>query len=501
VRQQTIRYTATGVLGVLLAVALTVMVNWIAARHWVRADWTSSQVYTLSETTTNILRDLDQDIRVIVFMTPVSPLYEQVNELLQRYAAISDKVELEYIDPDREPLRTGQLAEQFGIEMADTVVFSYDDRNKYVTSDQMAELDYQGLQMGQAPSIQAFKGEEEFTAAILSLVAPGVQKVVFVTGHGEATPSSNQISGKALRLLEEAIRRENMEVGETSLLSGLIPEDADLLAVIGPTAAYTEAEVALLEGYLEGGGRLLVALDPLIDRDGTMRSTRLEDLLERFGAKVADDLVIDPTRRLPFFDLSAVYLSDFRSHPVTRSLEGMAVLLPVTRSVEAVEGDGFDSRVLVETSSEGRGETDLFALATGAAVEEDEADLAGPVAVAVAVEGSADAAPSPFAGETPTDADQQDGGPLEGFRLVVFGDSDFLTDGQVSNAGNLVLALNAFKWLAQREESLGIPPRQVEQVSLYLSQDQLGTILLVTLVVMPGAAIVLGIIAWRRRRH
>ncbi len=43
-----------------------------------------------------------------------------------------------------------------------------------------------------------------------------------------------------------------------------------------------------------------------------MRTTRLEALLEEWGVTVRDDLVVDPSRRLPFFDLSAVYL---HGHP------------------------------------------------------------------------------------------------------------------------------------------------------------------------------------------
>jgi hypothetical protein len=153
----------------------------------------------------------------------------------------------------------------------------------------------------------------------------------------------------------------------------------------------------------------------------------------------------------------------------------------------------------VETSSEGWGEGGGGALAAGEAVDLDDADLPGPVAVAVAVEAAASDALDDLAAEGETGG--EDGESVDGFRLVVLGDSDFLSDTQASNAGNLILALNAFKWLAQREGSLGIPPRQVEQVSLYLSQEQLGTILLLTLIVMPGAAILLGIIVWRRRRH
>jgi len=78
-RKHAIRYTATGVVAVILVVALTIMINWLGARHWKRADWTSSHIYTLSSKTRNILKNLKKDIRVVVFMTPRSALYEQVH--------------------------------------------------------------------------------------------------------------------------------------------------------------------------------------------------------------------------------------------------------------------------------------------------------------------------------------------------------------------------------------------------------------------------------------
>jgi hypothetical protein len=85
--------------------------------------------------------------------------------------------------------------------------------------------------------------------------------------------------------------------------------------------------------------------------------------------------------------------------------------------------------------------------------------------------------------------------------MVVFGDADFLTDLDIANAGNAILAANAFNWLAAREDLVGIPPRDVEQVSLFLSKQQMLNLLLLVLVAMPGAAIVAGILVWRRRRH
>jgi len=494
-RRQAIRYTLSGAVAVVLAVALTIMVNWLASRHYVAADWTSSKVYSISDKTRNILADLDEEIRVVVFMTPASAMFDQVSELLKRYQAASDKIAVEYIDPDKEPLKTRQLAEQFGISIADTVVFTYGDRTKYVTSDQMAEYDYAGMQYGQAPSLRAFKGEEQFTSAILSLVAPNVPKVYFVTGHGEASlTSGGGPTERSLAILQESLKRENIETEDATLLGGSVPEDADLLVIAGPTRAFTEAEVQVLDDYVDAGGRLLVCLDPLIEPGGTMRPTRLEAFLAGRGIDVGDDLVVDPSRRLPFYDLSAVYLTDFPSHPITQGLEGIAVLFTVTRSITPTgSGDSEDAVRLAETSGDGWGESNLNQLLEGQPVAKDDADTPGPVAVGVAIEGS------PAAGETET-AEGELSEP-DGHRLVVFGDSDFLTDFEISNAGNLTLAMNAINWLVVREQALGIAPRQVEKVSLFLSQQQLRTILLITLLFMPGAAIVLGILVWRKRRH
>lgn len=490
-RRQAVRYTLSGVVAVVLVVALTVMVNWLSARRWVRTDLTSTKIYTLSEKTENILRDLDDEVRVVVFMTPATSMYDQVQELLERYKAVSAKISVDYIDPDKEPLKTTQLAEEYGVQVANTVVFVYGDRTKYVTSDQMAEMDYSGMQYGQGPTMRAFKGEEQFTSAILSLVAPEVPRVYFIAGHGEAVMagSGGAAADRSLSVLAEALKRENMETADTTLLSGEVPEDADILAIVGPTRAFTEPEVEALDAFLDRGGRLLVALDPLIEPGGAMRPTRLEAMLAGRGVIVHDDLVVDPSRRLPFYDLSAVYLQDFPSHPVTAGLEGFAVLFTVARSL-AAEGDG--ARVLVRTSDEGWGETDLGMLLRGEPVALDDADNPGPAAVGVAVDG---APPDP-------DEDALEGASAsEGFRIVVFGDSDFLTDLDIANAGNSVLAVNAFNWLGAREELVGIPPRDVEQVSLFLSRQQMRNILLLVLVVMPGAAILAGILVWRKRRH
>jgi hypothetical protein len=494
-RRHALHYGVAGVVAVVLVVGLALMANWLGTRHYQRWDWTTTRLYSLSDKSLNLVSSLDEDVKVVVFMVPGGPLYDQAHELLERYQAASDRISVEYIDPDKEPLRTTQLSQEYGVSIADTIVLTAGDRTKYVTSEQMVEYDYSGMQFGQQPTVRAFKGEEQLTSAILSLVATDVPRVVFVTGHGEARlepTGSGPLAGRSLSVLADALRRDNIEAVEASLLSGEMPADADVVVIAGPVTAYTEVEIAALDAHLDRGGRLIVALDPLIEADGTMRPTRLETFLADRGVMVGDDLVVDPSRKLPFFDLSAVYLTDFAAHPVTRGLEGIAVLFPTARSLLP---DADDAEAIVETSADGWGETDLAMLLRGEPVAADDgADRLGPVAVAVVVESDApEASPAEVEGADSTDE--------RTWRLAAFGDADFLTDVEIGNAGNLILAMNTINWMTARDLAMGIPPRDVEDLGFFIEQQQMRIIQIVVLLVMPGAAVATGVLVWRRRRH
>ncbi len=475
-RKQTV-FAASSSAAIVLAVALVAMVNWLGYRHYSRGDWTSSKLYTLSEKSLNVLKGLTADVRVVVLMTPSTPLFSETKELLGRYEAASPKIKVEFIDPERDPLRTKALAQEFGVSTANTVVFASGGRKKYVTSDQLADYDYSGMQTGQAPKLKGFKGEEQFTAAILGVVNPKVPKIYFTTGHGEHDPDGMDAGGYSQ--LRDAIKRDNFDVEKTTLLAGAVPGDCDLLVIAGPKAPFTDPEKAALKAYLDKGGRALVLLDPVIgDR---AQPSGLEELLKGYGVQVDNDIVVDPARRLPFFDLSAVYVSEFRSHPVVDGMQGLAVLLPVARSVTTVSAPGASSTILLTTSDKGWGETDLAAIAAGKPVAKDAKDIPGPVSLGVAA--------------------QAEKNKETGWRLVVFGNSAFATNQYLANAGNSNLALNAVNWLANQVQALGIAPRSPEQVQLFLSEAQMSRVLLISLIGLPACAILLGVAVWWRRRR
>jgi ABC-type uncharacterized transport system involved in gliding motility auxiliary subunit len=159
----------------------------------------------------------------------------------------------------------------------------------------------------------------------------------------------------------------------------------------------------------------------------------------------------------------------------------MAVVLPVTRSVATTTATGATSAQLLATSAGGWGERDLAAIAARKPIDKDAADTQGPVSLGVAAE---------------SETDKENG-----WRLVAFGNSFFIANAQLANAGNLNLGLNAVNWLAKREQSLGIAPRAPEQVQLFLSRSQMRAITLISLLGLPALAIALGGAVWWRRRR
>jgi ABC-type uncharacterized transport system involved in gliding motility auxiliary subunit len=81
----------------------------------------------------------------------------------------------------------------------------------------------------------------------------------------------------------------------------------------------------------------------------------------------------------------------------------------------------------------------------------------------------------------------------------VVGNSQFALDESRSPAG-LDFLLSASNWLLDRGRLTGVAPKTVQHFTLNLTDSQLGTITLYTMFVIPGAAALLGLIAWLRRR-
>ncbi len=492
--------------GVLLVAALILLVNYFGLKYYHRFDWTGSKLYSLSEKTLSVLSGLDHEIDVTVFLQPNSNLYDPTHELLERYASRSPEFKVRYVDPERNLVEAQQLVTRYKLSDLNVVVLESGGDKRVIDASKLADFDYSGLQYGSQPTMTAYKGEEEFTGAILELVEKKKPKVLFTSGHGER--GLDDPGNDGLSKIHDLLGAENTDL-ETwaSLGQADVPSGTDLVVVAGPKVAFLQPELDALARYLDGGGRMLVMLDPELSDHGGLERTGFEDWLAKRGVRVDDDLVVDPSSTLPFFGAETIFVRAAGAHPIVESLEQAQypVIVALARSIRPATSvpEGLDVQPLLQTTSDGWGETDLAHLK---AVQKGDDDVAGPVPVAVAVGAREGQPPMPDEDELidhPEKVDEATKPAPKGpkWRLVVVGDSDFATNGELANAGNPTFVANAFNWLLERHKLLGIGPKKPEQVRLNLTPGQLSAVTWISLLVLPALAVIAGFAVWFRRRR
>jgi ABC-type uncharacterized transport system involved in gliding motility auxiliary subunit len=500
----------SGTLGaaVLLVLALVVIVNYFGWKYHQRLDWTESEFYSLSERTEQVLAALDEEVQVIVFLHPGEELFEPVRELLARYEAASPRLSVRVMDLERNPLEAQQLAAEYQLDRP-AVVFAAGEERRVVPAADLAEYDLEtGPLGGGQPKMSSFRGEQQFTRALVELTEGEKPKLVFTVGHGEL--SLDDRGGGGLQELQRLLGADNVSFEEwASLGAESVPADTDLLVIAGPTATFLQPEIDLLAQYLDGGGRLLALLDPPLSggAGARVREIGIEEWLAGYGIDLGANVVVDPAAALPMFGPETFFANWYPdTHPITRPLRQgeLAVLVRLARSVEAANPPpGYRAATLLASSGESWGQTDLTATSRG------EGDLAGPVPLAVVIEPEEGGEDDGFEVEDLLGGDEPMAEPgadadadTDGFRLVVFGDSDFATDQFLGRRFENQVLLNAVvNWLVERQTLIGIPPRETERVGLTLSSAELRGIYLLALVALPGAGLLGGLFVYSRRRR
>jgi hypothetical protein len=87
-------------------------------------------------------------------------------------------------------------------------------------------------------------------------------------------------------------------------------------------------------------------------------------------------------------------------------------------------------------------------------------------------------------------------------RMVVVGESVFLTNTGIRSAANRDFAGYALNWLLERTQLLeGLGPRSIVEYRIVMSQSQLQRVQWILLAAIPGGALLLGSLVWLRRRR
>jgi hypothetical protein len=113
------------VAAVVLVVLVNVLIDWQvrrvpgAVKPWLRYDLTATRAYTLAPQTQRLLSDLDGDWRAVAVLRVDDKNGQDVADLLDEYARYSANLEVQRIDPDREPERLEAVYEEVEARFAE----------------------------------------------------------------------------------------------------------------------------------------------------------------------------------------------------------------------------------------------------------------------------------------------------------------------------------------------------------------------------------------------
>ena len=436
-----------------------------------RADLTAGKQNTLSNQAVGVARALDKPVNVYGFFTTQRPnsnisVQRDADNLLKEYAKYTDKLKIEYIDPDLDPTR----AIQYGLTKDNTVVFDNGTRHETATANT----------------------EEGFTGALLQL-KNNVKKTItvlnvpsllsFGAGGSQTAAPASVAYGDLTKENYTVLQPYDLVVSPT-----ISPLQVDVLIVppAPPKQPLGDVAVRAVSDYLDKGGHVLLIGDPVAAPLPTA-------LLQKYGlSEPADRGLVGEQDRNNVFGQSGLQLlyRTYGSSAITRDMSGVPTLFrqaePILTASTPITG--FTTTPLVQSSASA-------VVVTYKDPKNPQVDPNAPPPpynIGMVVEQTI-AASTDYTNTQATKPPQT--------RLVVIGDYDWLGDDLVSQpVGNLDLFKNTVNWLAQSEDRIAVRPKDATNRTLVLNDQQSSLIAWGTIVFLPILTLLGGLYVWWRRR-
>jgi ABC-type uncharacterized transport system involved in gliding motility auxiliary subunit len=473
------RYTAYASVYILVILAVLAAVNFLANRYDKSWDATSNKQFSLSDQTIKVVKNLNRDIHITYF--DESSRFQQGRDLLDRYASLSPKLHLDFVDPVKKP----QQAKSAGYHR---------DLNILVDS---------GLRKEEAKSLS----EEEVTGAVIRSLKSGERNACFVSGSAEHSLDDTGRGG--YQAVKDSLTRNNYKTKTVSLLTAApaaaeppaapaaaataptplttpgapgkitVPADCTVLVVAGPQHDYIQPEADAIKAYVEGGGHALIMLDPPLSlgREQTDDNKTLEAVLASWGVTVNQDLALDTSGIGQVFGLGpeVPLVAGYESHAIVREMKDVATAFPLSRTLEVKNGDKTTVEKLFSTSANSYATTDLK---SGSVKLDPKKDKKGPLLLAAA---------GTYNGTPPG-------------RFVVVGSSLWVGNNFIRFNGNRDMFLNMINWLTADEDLISIRPKSPEDRPLNLSPGKLNSVFWLSVVIFPLGVVGFGLATWWKRR-
>lgn len=439
---------------IILALVLLVAINYLGAKKYKTFDFSSAHVNSLSEQSKTLLKNLNEDLKVLYFYKKGTEGVEENRrsfiDLIKKYQDQSDRVKLSFVEVNENP----KLAEQYGVNKGSGLVFvEYKERKNKID-----KID-----------------EQELTGAIVKVTREKDKKIYFLIGHHERDfEDSKEATG--LNAFKKLLEGNRYLVNPLNLNQvPAVPSDADLVIVAGPEQNFLDHEIKSLSEYLKEGGSALFAVKGNLDAG-------LSGLLSSVGTKIIPHFVVQvmDTPLGKAVNPQVTPVSDFStSQEITKPFgRGEFVVMRLPSSIDkgiVPEGITFTDLIRTDKNAMAFQDTNF----KGGA-------LPGPFVMGALLKGK-------FPGTLGQDK-------VKDFSLVIFSDVDFLSNQLLYKNLNRDLALNSVAFLAKEENIISITPKEVDVTQLQMTETQFYLFIFGFIIPLPLILITASGVLWYRRR-
>ncbi len=378
-------------------VAIIFLINFIGSVQFFRLDLTSEKRFSLSDSTKQILSNLDDIVYVRCYLegefnADFKRLRNSTKEILDEFKAYGgSRFDYEFINPfaDNDPREQQKMQAELrkaGL-MPTNIIDTENDQKIEKLVFPGAIFTYKGREVpvqllknqvtrNQDPiqllneSIEGL--EYEFAKSIYILQKGEVRKqVAFSKGHGELISLETV---DAYQHLNEFYGVKKVEI--TNSINA-IPAETNLLIIAKPDSVFSEAAKYNIDQFIMRGGRVLWLIDNVIaSRDslynpqmftiGFPATLNLDDQLFKYGVRVNANLVLDANcAKLPVpvmdngktrFKLMNWFYSPVilpqSENPIVKSLAG--IRFDFVSSIDTIKREGIKKTVLLTSSEQSK---------------------------------------------------------------------------------------------------------------------------------------------------
>jgi len=447
-----------------IVIVAVIVINLIVSSFDLKYDLTKNKLYSLSEDTITLVKNLEEDVTITSVYAEGSEI-TVITEILDKYATYSDKIKVNNADPYTNPAFAAKYAQHGDVVSIGSVVVETASGNyKIISQNELADV-YVDEATGET-YLQGLKLESVLTGAIRNLTSGEVEVIYELTGHGEVAMGEG---------LKQELSYSGLEVATLNLMTSTsVPEDCEVLVINGAVTDITSGELDAINEYLDNGGSAFITMAIT-----TEETANFDTLLDNYGVSDEKTMVIEGSADYvynsnPFYIVPQLSEESDITSPMVSG--GTNVFMPFAAAVDLSEAKR--STVEIETLAQSSQYSYGKNILNMSGYEMAEGDEMGPFNMAVAIE----------------DTDGE-------IRLVVCGAQTILEDemNEIANGGNFGFVMNCIDYLRGEEASFSKSLGADDY--LQLTQSKAMIIMVICVVLIPLSILIAGLVVVLRRRY